>query len=95
LTTDDFPTGNALFSAAAGACTTSGESRRFLLKDGVRCGHVLDPRTGWLVPGALRSVTVAASSCTEAGLLSTLALLQGRGVEEFLKSRGVRYWILN
>jgi FAD:protein FMN transferase len=77
-----------------GALATSGDSRRHLLKDGVRYGHVLDPRTGWPVPGSPRSVTVAASSCTEAGLLSTLALLHGRGAEEFLKSQRVRYWIL-
>jgi FAD:protein FMN transferase len=60
-----------------GALATSGDLKRFLLKDGVRYGHVLDPRTGWPVPGAPRSVTVAASSCTEAGLISTLALLHG------------------
>ncbi len=77
-----------------GALATSGDSRRFLLKDGIRYGHILDPRTGWPVPGAPRSVTVAASSCTEAGLLSTLALLHGSRAQEFLKEQGVRYWIL-
>jgi thiamine biosynthesis lipoprotein len=58
-----------------GALATIGDSKRFLLKDGVRYGHVLDPRTGWAVLGAPRSVTVAASSYTEAGLVSTLALI--------------------
>jgi thiamine biosynthesis lipoprotein len=77
-----------------GALATSGDSRRFLLKDGIRYGHILDPRTGWPVPGAPRSVTVAASSCTEAGLLSTLALLHGSRAQEFLEEQGVRYWIL-
>jgi thiamine biosynthesis lipoprotein len=76
-----------------GALATSGDSRRFLLKDGVRYGHVLDPRTGWPVAGAPRSVTVAASSCTEAGLLSTLALLQGPRAAGYLNEQGVRYWI--
>jgi len=37
---------------------------------------------------------VAASSCTEAGLLSTLALLQGGDAAEFLEQQGVRYWIV-
>ncbi|HEY4968927.1 MAG TPA: FAD:protein FMN transferase, partial [Steroidobacteraceae bacterium] len=55
-----------------GALATSGDSRRFLLKDSIRYGHILDPRTGWPAPNAPRSVTVAASSCTEAGLLATL-----------------------
>jgi thiamine biosynthesis lipoprotein len=76
-----------------GALATSGDSRRYLLKDGVRYGHIMDPRTGWPVAGAPRSVTVAASSCTEAGLLATLALLQGNRAKELLEQEGVRYWI--
>jgi FAD:protein FMN transferase len=78
----------------SGALATSGDSHRFLLKDGVRYGHILNPRTGWPIADAPRSVTVAASSCTEAGLLATLALLQGAQAQEFLEQQGVRYWIL-
>jgi FAD:protein FMN transferase len=78
-----------------GALTTSGDSRRFLLRNSRRYGHVLDPRTGWPVPDAPRSVTVAASSCTEAGLLSTLALLHGAGAKSFLEEQGVRYWLVH
>jgi len=77
-----------------GALATSGDSRRYLMKDGVRYGHILDPRTGWPVAHAPRSVTVAASSCTEAGLLSTLALLHGARAREFLEEQSVRYWLL-
>ncbi len=76
-----------------GALATSGDSRRFLMKDGVRYGHILDPRTGWPVPDSPRSVTVASSSCTEAGLLSTLALLHGARAKEFLEEQNVRYWL--
>jgi FAD:protein FMN transferase len=78
-----------------GALATSGDSRRFLVKDGIRYGHILDPRTGWPVAAAPRSVTVAASSCTEAGLLATLAMLEGAGAREFLESQSVRHWILS
>jgi thiamine biosynthesis lipoprotein len=77
-----------------GALATSGDSHRFLFKDGVRYGHVLDPRTGWPVQGAPRSVTVAASSCTEAGLLSTVAMLKGSRARHFLDEQEVRYWLL-
>ncbi len=77
-----------------GALATSGDTRRYLLKDGVRYGHILDPRSGWPVRGAPQSVTVAASSCTEAGLLSTLALLQGPRARAFLEAEGVRFWII-
>jgi FAD:protein FMN transferase len=83
-----------LLELAHGALATSGDSRRYLLRDGIRYGHILDPRTGWPVAGAPRSVTVAASSCTEAGVLSTLALLHGARAEQFLENEGVRYWIL-
>lgn len=78
-----------------GALATSGDSRRFLLKNGIRYGHLLDPRSGWPVQGAPRSVTVAASSCTEAGQLSTLALLHGASAREFFEQQQVRYWILD
>ena len=83
-----------LLDLEQGALATSGDSRRYLLKDGVRYGHILDPATGWPVRGAPRSVTVAASSCTEAGLLATMALLQGDGAQAYLDDQGVRYWLL-
>ncbi len=77
-----------------GALATSGDSRRFVLREGVRYGHVLNPKTGWPVLHAPRSVTVAASSCTEAGMLSTLAILHGAKARDFLHEQAVRHWIL-
>jgi thiamine biosynthesis lipoprotein len=77
-----------------GALATSGDSKRFVLRDGIRYGHVLDPKTGWPVQHAPRSVTVAASSCTEAGMLSTLAMLHGARAREFLNGQGVKHWVL-
>ena len=77
-----------------GALATSGDARRYLLKDGKRYGHILDPTTGWPVDGAPRSVTVAAGTCTEAGMLATLALLQGVDAEAFLTSQGAQFWVL-
>ncbi len=76
-----------------GAICTSGDARRFLLKDGVRYGHVLDPRTGWPVAAAPRLVTVAGGTCTEAGLLATLAMLAGAAAEDFLAQQGVPHWV--
>jgi thiamine biosynthesis lipoprotein len=84
----------ALLSLRAGALATSGDARRFVLNGGVRYGHILDPRSGWPVRGAPRSVTVAAPTCTEAGLLSTLAMLQGAGAEAWLAAQGVPHWVL-
>jgi thiamine biosynthesis lipoprotein len=77
-----------------GALATSGDARRYLLKDGKRYGHILDPTTGWPVVGAPRSVTVASGTCTEAGMLATLSLLQGARAEAFLAAQGVQFWAL-
>jgi len=75
-----------------GALATSGDARRYLLKDGIRYSHVLDPRTGWSVEGAASSITVAADSCTQAGMLATLAMLKGPSAEQFLDDQAEKYW---
>jgi thiamine biosynthesis lipoprotein len=82
-----------LVHLSRGGVATSGDAHRFLLKDGVRYPHVLDPRRGWPVMGGPRAITVAAESCTEAGVLSTVALLHGAGAEDFLKGNNADYSI--
>ena len=77
-----------------GALATSGDSRRYLLRDGIRYSHVLNPKTGWPVMGAPHAVTVAAAQCTLAGMLATMALLQGAEAESFLQQQQVQYWCL-
>lgn len=81
-----------LLELVQGALATSGDTYRHVIKDGQRYGHVLDPRTGWPVGAAPRSVTVHAATCTEAGLLAKLALLRGADAEQFLTSERVRAW---
>lgn len=83
-----------LLELSRGGLATSGDSHRYLLRDGVRYSHILDVRTGWPVTGVPRSVTVAAASCVEAGMLATFAMLQGDAAEGFLEQQGVRYWCL-
>lgn len=82
-----------LFQLYSGAIATSGDAHRYLLKDGVRYSHILNPVTGWPVVGAPHTVSVAAATCIEAGMMSTLAMLQGSRAEEFLKIQEVDYWI--
>ena len=77
-----------------GALATSGDARRYLLKDGIRYGHIVNPLTGWPTPDAPRSITVAAASCTEAGLLATVAMLHGAAAQVYLDEQGARYWLL-
>jgi thiamine biosynthesis lipoprotein len=76
-----------------GALATSGDTYRYVARDGHRYTHILDPRTGCPVDNAPRSVTVAAGSCTQAGMLTTLALLHGAGAEEFLEEAQVQFWL--
>ncbi len=89
---DEAATAARHIDLTVGGLATSGDARRYLIKDGKRYGHILDPTTGWPVEGAPRSVTVAASTCTEAGMLATLALLQGADAETFLAAHRVQFW---
>lgn len=73
---------------------TSGDARRFVLWNGKRLGHILNPKTGWPIVDAPRSVTVLGRTCMEAGTLSTLAYLQGPQARTFLEQQGVQFWIL-
>ncbi len=75
-----------------GGLATSGDSKRFLIKDNKRYSHILDPQTGYPIPDAPHSVTVIANTCTEAGMLSTFAILHGKEAETFLDAQEVKYW---
>lgn len=86
------PHADRIIHLTRGAIATSGDSRRYLLKDGRRYSHILDPVTGWPVVDAPRSITVAADTCTEAGMLATLAMLRGAAAESFLDEQQVQYW---
>ncbi len=85
---------DVLVQIAQGGLATSGDANRFLLKDGVRYSHVLDPKTGQPIIDAPASVTVAGDNCTQAGLLSTMALLQGKNAERFLVEQTVKHWCI-
>jgi thiamine biosynthesis lipoprotein len=65
-----------------------------LASSGVDGQPVYDARTGWPAEGAPRSITVAATTCSQASSYSTLAMLQGAGAESFLDAEGVHYWAL-
>jgi thiamine biosynthesis lipoprotein len=85
---------SGLIDLTQGALATSGDTYRYLQAGPVRYGHVLDPRSGWPITDAPRSVTVHAPTCTEAGLLAKLALLSGRDAESFLETERVRAWCI-
>lgn len=79
---------------ARAGLATSGDARRYVRWRGKRLGHILNPKTGWPVADAPRSVTVVAPTCLEAGTISTLAYLQGPGARAFLEQQNVQFWLL-
>lgn len=89
----DEQSASKLIEISAGSLATSGDARRHIIKNGRRYGHILNPKTGWPVEGAPCSVTVAAGTCTEAGIMATLAMLHGQDAEKFLSEQEVTHWI--
>ena len=83
---------SAMIQLRSGALATSGDVFKHIEHGGRRYGHILNPKTGWPNTASPRSVTVAARTCTEAGVLSTLAMLQGADAETFLDAQDVKYW---
>ncbi|MEQ1546991.1 FAD:protein FMN transferase [Methyloglobulus sp.] len=62
-----------------GALASSGDYERCILVNGVRYGHVLNPKTGWPVRH-LAAVSVVGDFCVVAGSASTIAMLkEGEG----------------
>ena len=79
---------------ARGGLATTGNARRYVMHDGRRLSHILDPRTGWPIEDPPQAVTVLADTCLEAGTLSTLAYLQGPGAAAFLEEQGVTFRVV-
>lgn len=78
---------------SSGAMASSGDYERCLTIDGVRYGHILNPRTGWPV-AHLASVSVIADFCVVAGSASTIAMLKQDQGPAWLKTLGLPYlWV--
>ena len=80
----------AQIALSRGGLATSGDYERFLIHDGKRYCHILNPHTGWPVHH-WQSVSVLASNTSGAGALSTIAMLKGEGASQWLQTQGVRY----
>ncbi len=70
--------GNAIATTTLGqgAIASSGDYERFMIVDGKRYAHILNPRTGWPAE-SFSAVSVIASECLIAGSCSTVAMLKG------------------
>jgi FAD:protein FMN transferase len=75
-----------------GGIVTSGYAQRAPEKPGAGYSHISGPRGGLSASDTPLSVTVLESSCSQAGALSILAILQGRNADQFLRERMVAHW---
>ncbi len=73
---EDGQTLGALELASGMAVATSGNYERFVMINGKRYAHIIDPRTGYPVEG-MAGVTILSTSATEADALSTALFVIG------------------
>lgn len=67
---------------------TSGNYRKFYVKDGKKYAHTLDPRTGYPVSHSLLSATIIAPDGATADALATYCMVIGlEGAEDFINSQ--------
>ena len=67
---------------------TSGNYRKFYIKDGVKYSHTIDPRTGYPVQHNLLSATIIAPSAMAADAYATYCMVIGlEAAKEFIESR--------
>ena len=78
-----------------GGLASSGDYERFMVVNGVRYAHILNPQTGWPV-NSLASASVYAEQCVVAGTSSTIAMLKGEQQgATWLEELGLPYICMN
>ncbi|MGV8713011.1 MAG: FAD:protein FMN transferase [Nitrosomonas sp.] len=77
----------------SGALASSGDYERCITLNGVRYGHVLNPRTGWPV-NYMAAVSVIGEFCVVAGSASTIGMLKEKQGAAWLDSLGLPHlWV--
>ena len=89
-------TGEAMASIPVwqGGVATSGSYERFMVVNGQRYCHILNPKTGWPVRG-VASVSVLAPQCVVAGSLTTMAMLKGEQGHDWLAEQDATFLLLS
>lgn len=78
---------------ANGAIATSGDVYKSIVYNGKRYSHIINALTGYPTLDAPSTISVIAPNCTEAGMLSTVAMLKGIDAETFLEEQGRPNWV--
>lgn len=78
---------------SSGALASSGDYERCITVEGVRYGHILNPKTGWPVR-KIAAVSVLADLCVIAGSASTIGMLKEEQAEAWLQQLGLPHlWV--
>jgi thiamine biosynthesis lipoprotein len=77
----------------SGGIASSGDYERCLTLNGIRYGHILNPKTGWPVQH-MAAVTVVADLCVLAGSAATIGMLKQAAGPAWLATLGLRHlWV--
>jgi FAD:protein FMN transferase len=77
----------------SGGIASSGDYERCLTLNGIRYGHILNPKTGWPVQH-MAAVTVVADLCVLAGSAATIGMLKQDTGPAWLAALGLRHlWV--
>ncbi len=81
---------------SSGGLATSGDYERFMIVDGIRYSHLLDPQTGMSFLGGPACVSVTAPHCLVAGVTSTIAMLNNfQNAGAFLREVGLTHLLIS
>lgn len=83
----------AMVEISRGGIASSGDYERFVVVDGQRYCHLLNPHSGWPVRG-LSLASVVAEQCLVAGSIATIAMLKGENGKQWLVGTGLpHFWM--
>lgn len=86
----------ARIALRSGGLATSGDYERFMIVEGKRYSHLLDPRTGKPHRGGPACVSITADHCLVAGIASTIAMLHTQSeTRAFLSDVGLPHMIVS
>lgn len=86
----------ARIALSRGGLATSGDYERFMIVDGIRYSHLLDPRSGESFLDGPACVSVVAPHCLVAGVTSTTAMLHEHSdALVFLEDVGISHLVVS